>query len=187
MNGRRTGNFFLSAEPVANSARDRLRKCAFEVPVMPQLVPLPYACNERLYAWVLRPALADVVANSSKTIQPWDMWDRPPILAIKHFFSGVVARPILWRAMSACNSCFAFPLPIVNSTRNCLSIEPAFRFKSASLSIKQNSQRPQYDSGPFISLTASQRRAAPIGRRPPSAGRGRLNVRPRFLAAIRAR
>ena len=56
-----------------------LLKRAFEVPVMPALVPLPYARNERLYAWVMRPALAGVVAHCRKTIQPWDMWIVPHI------------------------------------------------------------------------------------------------------------
>ena len=43
----------------------------------PALVPLPYARNERLYAWVMRPALAGVVAHCRKTIQPWNMWIVP--------------------------------------------------------------------------------------------------------------
>jgi hypothetical protein len=46
---------------------------------MPALVPLPNARNERLYAWVMRPALAGVVAHCRKTIQPWDMWIVPHI------------------------------------------------------------------------------------------------------------
>jgi hypothetical protein len=60
-------------------ARRRPTKRAFEVPVVPALVPLPYARNERLHAWVMRPALASVVAHCRKAIQPWDMWIVPHI------------------------------------------------------------------------------------------------------------
>jgi hypothetical protein len=68
----------------------RVRNCKFihspglvlwsaRVSVVPASIPLPYARNERLYAWVVRPALAGVVAHCRKAIQPWDMWIFPHI------------------------------------------------------------------------------------------------------------
>jgi hypothetical protein len=54
-----------------------VRALSERVSVVPASVPLPNARNERLYAWVMRPALAGVVAHCRKAIQPWDMWIVP--------------------------------------------------------------------------------------------------------------
>jgi hypothetical protein len=56
-----------------------VRALSERVSVVPASIPLPYARNERLYAWVVRPALAGVVAHCRKAIQPWDMWIFPHI------------------------------------------------------------------------------------------------------------
>jgi hypothetical protein len=40
---------------------------------LPAAIPLPYPGNERLYGWVMRPALAGVLVHRRKAIQPWDI------------------------------------------------------------------------------------------------------------------
>jgi hypothetical protein len=57
--------------------------------------------------------------------------DRPAYWRLAHFQRGCGAA-VPWRAISACDSCFAFLQLIVNARVTCRSIEPAFCFKSAS-------------------------------------------------------
>ena len=64
----------------------QVRSCAFRnvavrqgalserVTVLPASIPMPYARNERLHGWVMRPALAGVVAHCRKAIRPRDIW-----------------------------------------------------------------------------------------------------------------
>jgi hypothetical protein len=50
------------------------RLVPFGMSCLPASISLPYPGNERLYGWVLRPALAGIVVHCRKAIQPRDIW-----------------------------------------------------------------------------------------------------------------
>ena len=67
--------------------------------------------------------------------------DRPAYWRLAHFQRGCGAA-VPWRAISACDLCFAFLLPIVNARVTCLSHRVCILFQICFLSVKQNSCGP---------------------------------------------